>query len=70
MIGIFRSSLTSTVSPGAQNGRLTNLMATDADSVGNATSLVWAFSQWTFSVCVLPAVIYLMWAVLQPGSNS
>ena len=47
-----------------ETGRLTNLLATDADSVGNASGLVWCFACWTFSLCTIPFVIYLMWTLL------
>ena len=45
-------------------GKLTNLMATDADRIGRTEWLVWAFAQWTWSIIILPAVVYMMWLLL------
>jgi ATP-binding cassette subfamily C (CFTR/MRP) protein 1 len=65
IIGVFRSSLSALSGRvGGSAGSLTNLLATDADRIGNAVALIWSFSQWTFSVCALPMVVYLMWELL------
>ena len=67
VMGVFRSAFNPSSAAafgGDDSGRLTNLMATDADGIGKADNATWAFSQYTFSVASLPAVIYLMWRLL------
>ena len=65
IVAVFRASLSKASGHRQQGvGHLTNLLATDADGIGNAVALIWSFSQWVFSICILPAVIYMMWLLL------
>ena len=45
-------------------GEQTNLMATDADLIGRTEWLLWVVASWTWSVCSLPAILYMMWRLL------
>ena len=42
---------------GYERGKLTNLMATDADKLGKSSWVVFFLAQWTWAVLSLPAVI-------------
>ncbi|CAE8677285.1 unnamed protein product, partial [Polarella glacialis] len=45
-------------------GRITNLMATDADKLGNTAWVIFSFSQWTWAVVSLPAVVYFLYRLV------
>ena len=65
IVGVFRAAIRGVEHASkASRGRLQNLMATDADRIGDAAALIWTVSQWTFSVCCFPAIVYFMWELL------
>lgn len=64
ILGVFRSTTGPGTSDGASSGKLTNLMATDADRIGRAEWLVFVLAQWTWSVASLPAVLFMMYRLL------
>jgi ABC-type multidrug transport system fused ATPase/permease subunit len=63
VMAIFHSSLTAASSP-QDTGRLTNLMATDADKFGKSEWLVWFASTFTFALISLPAVLFQLYTLL------
>ena len=61
VMAVFRASVRRAgPSSAAVTGRLTNLMATDADRIGKAEAITWLLSQWSFSVLTLPLIVYMM----------
>ena len=63
IMAIFASALDSDLSV-SDTGRLTNLMATDADKFGKSEWLVWFAATFTFSLVSLPAVIFMLYKLL------
>lgn len=67
VMAIFAASLDSEHSA-SDTGRLTNLMATDADKFGKCEWLVWFVATFTFALVSIPAVIYMLYALLGTAS--
>jgi ABC-type multidrug transport system fused ATPase/permease subunit len=63
IMAIFASVLDSNLSV-SDTGRLTNLMATDADKFGKSEWLVWFAATFTFALISLPAVICMLYQLL------
>ncbi|CAK8998694.1 Metal resistance protein YCF1 (ABC-type Cd(2+) transporter) (ABC-type glutathione-S-conjugate transporter) (Yeast cadmium factor 1) [Durusdinium trenchii] len=62
---VFRKSLRGTdATTHYDTGKLTNLMATDADKIGKTAWLVFFLAQWTWAFGSLPVVIYFMHGVI------
>ena len=51
------------------SGKLTNLMATDADKLGRWSWTLFFAAQWSFAVVSLPAVAYCMYDLLGAGQD-
>jgi hypothetical protein len=45
-------------------GKLTNLMATDADLIGRIAWFVWVLACWSWSLASLPLVLFMMWKLV------
>eukprot|EP00931_Biecheleriopsis_adriatica_P049874 TRINITY_DN28859_c0_g1_i1.p1 TRINITY_DN28859_c0_g1~~TRINITY_DN28859_c0_g1_i1.p1 ORF type:complete len:1375 (+),score=210.90 TRINITY_DN28859_c0_g1_i1:32-4156(+) len=49
-------------------GRITNLMATDADKVGKWSGLLFSLSQWSWALLSLPAIVYFLYKLVGPAA--
>ena len=49
-------------------GHLQNLMATDADKLGNEAWVCFVFAQWSYAVVSLPYVVYSLYRLIGFGA--
>ena len=45
-------------------GKIANLMATDADKIGKWSGLLFQLSQWSWTICSLPVLIYFLYGLV------
>merc|ERR1719171_162186 len=53
---------------GVSHGHLQNLMATDAEKLGNEAWVVFGFAQWSYAVVSLPYVVYSLYRLIGFGA--
>jgi len=61
---VFRKALRSSDLSKYDTGSLTNLMATDADKLGQFSWMIFFLSQWTFALLTMPVVIYCIYGLV------
>lgn len=49
-------------------GKVTNLMATDADKIGKWSSLIWSASVWSWSIISTPVILYFLYELVGFGA--
>ncbi|KAJ3234330.1 Canalicular multispecific organic anion transporter 1 [Chytriomyces hyalinus] len=65
---IFTSTINNPAAVASNSGMLANLMATDADKLGQFSWGIFFLAQWTFAVASLPFVLYFMHKLVGNGA--